>query len=299
MYNSVLFLYQTDRSVTEFDLQRVFSPFGLVLDVIVKDCVIDNTLGQQYGYAFVHYVSGRAGLEAAMEAMNQLNHMTFDGITLHIELSRNISKPGPAAAAFPAANMPLMGGNMGQMGRSMNFMGRGGGEFYPSSRKMHPGAGYGAPHGQMPMPPNFNMNFPPAPPVSVNSGLFMQPYYRQQTSPTGLSATSRNAFAPPHELNTMTSGDSLDSSSWVAERQSFYSASATSSVITDERDDNLSYATWSLGTNLLGGSTTAPPSVTNEVPKSFGENLEREDMSSLAFSSLCVSPPQLPLNHDA
>lgn len=186
---------------------------------------------------------------------------------------------------------------MGQMGRSMNATSR---EFVPSSRKMHPdAAGYGGPQNQISPNLNLNTNYPPFPPVSANSGPSMQSYYRQYAPPSVPSATSpRNVFAPSREMYTMTSGDSLDSSSWVAERQSFYSASATSSV-TDERDDNLSYATWSLGTNLLGGSTTAPPSIQSEVPKSFGEDSVREDTSTFAFSSLCVSPPQLPLNHDA
>eukprot|EP00981_Chlorochromonas_danica_P015723 scaffold14367_cov250-Ochromonas_danica.AAC.19 len=74
-----------DRSVTEFDLHRIFSPVGVVQDVLVKDCQIDYDLHQQYGYAFVHFSTVRSALEAAA----QFSNVVVDGLMLHVEPSRS------------------------------------------------------------------------------------------------------------------------------------------------------------------------------------------------------------------
>lgn len=81
-----------DRSITEFDLHRIFSAFGLVEDVIVKDASVDQRSKQQYGYAFVHFTSGAEGMQCAFQAVSALDRATVDGLTLHAEVSRNLLK---------------------------------------------------------------------------------------------------------------------------------------------------------------------------------------------------------------
>eukprot|EP01039_Chlorochromonas_danica_P011099 gene11099-12363_t len=81
-----------DHSITEFDLHRIFSLHGLVEDVIVKDCSIDLQAKQQFGYAFVHFASRKDGVQAAFQSVAALDRATVEGITFHVEVSRNLLK---------------------------------------------------------------------------------------------------------------------------------------------------------------------------------------------------------------
>eukprot|EP01039_Chlorochromonas_danica_P001448 gene1448-1573_t len=159
--NSVYVRFSTsivDQRITEFDLHRIFSPIGLVQDVLVKDCHVDLAIGQQYGYAFVHY----ATIQSALKAAAELSNTTVEGLALHVEPSRGLLRQAGihqqlpvATPAFHDAHPPMAANGIreGWRGRpfddSRHFAGRGPSERFPAPRSTsYPPLNYGVTHGE-------------------------------------------------------------------------------------------------------------------------------------------------------
>eukprot|EP01031_Cornospumella_fuschlensis_P025419 gene25419-30693_t len=93
--NSVYVRYSTprmDRRLSEYDLHRIFSVYGNVEEITIKDCHMDQRTGRLCGYAFVHYVSAEEGVQAAFQAVAALDNATIDGVSYSVEVSRNLLK---------------------------------------------------------------------------------------------------------------------------------------------------------------------------------------------------------------
>lgn len=78
--------------ITEADIFNVFSLFGTVTTVNIKDLNIDQSMQRQTGYGFVHFIGDREGTEQAMRACNTLNRSSRNGIFFNVELSKNFMK---------------------------------------------------------------------------------------------------------------------------------------------------------------------------------------------------------------
>lgn len=81
-----------DRTITEFDLHRIFLRYGAIEDVAIKESSVDQRAGRQCGYGFVHFSSQRDGVTAALHAVQTMDNATVDNITFNVELSRNLLK---------------------------------------------------------------------------------------------------------------------------------------------------------------------------------------------------------------
>eukprot|EP00981_Chlorochromonas_danica_P014131 scaffold7410_cov169-Ochromonas_danica.AAC.16 len=93
--NSVYIRYSSprmDRTITEFDLHRIFLRYGAIEDVAIKESSVDQRAGRQCGYGFVHFSSQRDGVTAALNAVQTMDNATIDNITFNVELSRNLLK---------------------------------------------------------------------------------------------------------------------------------------------------------------------------------------------------------------
>eukprot|EP01039_Chlorochromonas_danica_P004249 gene4248-4668_t len=93
--NSVYVRFVTsklDQLITEVDLHHVFDRYGCVEDVSIKESSVDQRSGRQCGYGFVHFRADNDGIEAAFQAVSQIDNATVDGVTYNVELSRNLLK---------------------------------------------------------------------------------------------------------------------------------------------------------------------------------------------------------------
>jgi RNA recognition motif-containing protein len=63
---------QNSQVVTEASIREVFSQFGEVIDVCLKKSVIDQSMGEQNGYGFIHYPLTPEGINAALKASQTL-----------------------------------------------------------------------------------------------------------------------------------------------------------------------------------------------------------------------------------
>ena len=79
--------------VEEEVLKNIFSQFGNVTNVSIKNFNIDPYSSQQRGYAFVHYPSTPAGRDSAYAAvLSSERDVIIQGIRLTIEFSKNFRK---------------------------------------------------------------------------------------------------------------------------------------------------------------------------------------------------------------
>eukprot|EP00981_Chlorochromonas_danica_P011194 scaffold3799_cov168-Ochromonas_danica.AAC.7 len=102
-----------NRSITEFDLERVFGVYGMVEDVVIKDAMVKMQEGRQYGYAFIHFISDASGIQACVRVLNELNHLTVQGITFYLEPSRKLLqqlKIQESLRTAPPPSRPQMSG---------------------------------------------------------------------------------------------------------------------------------------------------------------------------------------------
>lgn len=90
-----------DYSITEFDLHRIFSVYGLIEDIIIKDCTIDSKGRQQTGLAYIHFITGPIGVQSCFTAAEALNGSSVDGLLLRVDLSRSLQSPHSAHFAQP------------------------------------------------------------------------------------------------------------------------------------------------------------------------------------------------------
>lgn len=58
--------------MTEEFLRILFGQFGTVIDVSIKKSMIDQEMGRQSGYGFVHFALNRAGVSSAVKAVEAL-----------------------------------------------------------------------------------------------------------------------------------------------------------------------------------------------------------------------------------
>jgi hypothetical protein len=54
---------------------------------------------KQSGYGFVHFSGDSAGVEAAIQAVANIDNATIDGVTYNVELSKNLLKQFHSSAA--------------------------------------------------------------------------------------------------------------------------------------------------------------------------------------------------------
>eukprot|EP00981_Chlorochromonas_danica_P002837 scaffold549_cov174-Ochromonas_danica.AAC.21 len=175
----------TNQRVTEFDLVRIFSPFGLVEDVLMKESNIDAAAGRQKGYAFLYFVGGHRGLQSALMAAKELNGMTVQGLTLWIE-STMLLKQQDDIFSVRQSHLPY----------------RPAYHQYPS----YPNGQQSFPPSQT-LPPPLVHNFPPTPPLQMNAMDRRSP-----SLPHDCSVSSSPFSSAPSLISTsQCSGDSMSS----------------------------------------------------------------------------------------
>eukprot|EP01031_Cornospumella_fuschlensis_P024962 gene24963-30158_t len=121
-----------DRIVSEADLVSVFSVYGAIEKVAIKEFSVDEKARRQYGYGFVHYDSSTEGVRSALGAISNVDNQTIGGIYFNVEASRNLMKQfnkeleaagGGDMMEGGRGNTFGMGGN--NMGMDSGVMGRG------------------------------------------------------------------------------------------------------------------------------------------------------------------------------
>eukprot|EP01031_Cornospumella_fuschlensis_P040503 gene40503-49367_t len=78
--------------VSEADLVSVFSVYGVIEKVAIKEFCVDEKTRRQYGYGFVHYSSSTEGVRSALGAISNVDNQTIGGIYFNVEASRNLMK---------------------------------------------------------------------------------------------------------------------------------------------------------------------------------------------------------------
>lgn len=77
--------------VTEETLRKVFGVFGPIDDVAIRLSLTDNLTSVQKGYAFVYFITGHVGIEAAIQARKGFQvDKEVDNVFYHVELSKRL-----------------------------------------------------------------------------------------------------------------------------------------------------------------------------------------------------------------
>lgn len=91
-YLILSFTLQVDKAVDEEYLRNVFAVFGNMMDVAIKETIIDPRTNSQSGYGFIHFTPDSPGMHSAFQAVASLDNTNVDGVVYNVEVSKNLLK---------------------------------------------------------------------------------------------------------------------------------------------------------------------------------------------------------------
>lgn len=83
--------YQLDKLVTEESLRVLFSAYGVVQDVSIRQTNLDQSVNRQTGYGFVHFPWSYEGIESAVAVVAGLNG-TVENVAYACAISHKLDK---------------------------------------------------------------------------------------------------------------------------------------------------------------------------------------------------------------
>lgn len=95
----------TQSSVNDECLWVLFSQFGPIVDVSIRQSVFDPHSNLQRGYAFVCFAPNQVGVDAALQAAVVLADAVVDGVRYNCEVSKSLKRRlGDSRAPVPATS---------------------------------------------------------------------------------------------------------------------------------------------------------------------------------------------------
>ena len=84
--------YQIDTIVNQRSLEKIFTKYGIVTELVIKKSNVDESTKFQSGYGFVHFMDTEDGVDAAFQTAKELFNTSIDNVQYTCKISNALQE---------------------------------------------------------------------------------------------------------------------------------------------------------------------------------------------------------------